>query len=122
VPTYEYRCEHCDENFDVMQSFQDEPLTACPTCGAPVKKVFTTPGIVFKGSGFYKTDSRDRKSRATEKSNGKSDGASTPAATGSKDGKPDTSTGGGSSSSNGGDAGGASTTHSTPASKTSSGE
>lgn len=59
MPTYEYRCDHCDRNFDVVQSFQDEPLSTCPTCGAPVRKVFGNVGIVFKGSGFYKTDSRN---------------------------------------------------------------
>ena len=58
MPTYEYRCDSCAKNFDVVQSFHDEPLTACPTCGEPVKKVFGSVGIVFKGSGFYKTDSR----------------------------------------------------------------
>ena len=58
MPTYEYRCDNCAKNFDVVQSFHDEPLTACPTCGEPVKKVFGSVGIVFKGSGFYKTDSR----------------------------------------------------------------
>ncbi len=59
LPTYEYACEHCNKNFDVVQSFQDEPLTSCPTCGSPVRKVFGNVGIVFKGSGFYKTDSRN---------------------------------------------------------------
>lgn len=58
MPTYEYRCEHCDRTFDVVQSFHDDALTACPTCGNPVRKVFGNVGIVFKGSGFYKTDSR----------------------------------------------------------------
>ena len=58
MPTYEYRCDSCAKNFDVVQSFHDDPLTACPTCGKPVKKVFGSVGIVFKGSGFYKTDSR----------------------------------------------------------------
>jgi putative FmdB family regulatory protein len=58
VPTYEYRCDNCAENFDVVQSFTDDPLTECPTCGSPVRKVFGSVGIVFKGSGFYKTDSR----------------------------------------------------------------
>lgn len=58
VPTYEYRCDHCDRTFDVVQSFHDDALTACPTCGNPVRKVFGNVGIVFKGSGFYKTDSR----------------------------------------------------------------
>jgi putative FmdB family regulatory protein len=60
LPTYEYHCDSCDENFDVVQSFHDDPLTACPTCGSPVRKVFGNVGIVFKGSGFYKTDSRTK--------------------------------------------------------------
>ena len=58
MPTYEYRCDNCATNFDVVQSFHDDPLTECPTCGSPVRKVFGSVGIVFKGSGFYKTDSR----------------------------------------------------------------
>ncbi len=58
MPTYEYHCDSCEKNFDVVQSFQDDPLTACPTCGSPVRKVFGNVGIVFKGSGFYKNDSR----------------------------------------------------------------
>ncbi len=58
MPTYEYHCDTCDKNFDVVQSFSDDPLTECPTCGSPVRKVFGNVGIVFKGSGFYKTDSR----------------------------------------------------------------
>ena len=58
MPTYEYRCDTCDTTFDVVQSFHDDPLTECPTCGSPVRKVFGSVGIVFKGSGFYKTDSR----------------------------------------------------------------
>ena len=59
LPTYEYTCDHCNKNFDVVQSFHDDPLTSCPTCGSPVRKVFGNVGIVFKGSGFYKTDSRN---------------------------------------------------------------
>jgi putative FmdB family regulatory protein len=58
LPTYEYHCDHCEKNFDVVQSFHDDPLTACPTCGKAVRKVFGNVGIVFRGSGFYKTDSR----------------------------------------------------------------
>jgi len=58
VPTYEYRCDNCATNFDFVQSFTDDPLTECPTCGSSVRKVFGSVGIVFKGSGFYKTDSR----------------------------------------------------------------
>ena len=59
LPTYEYACERCENHFDVVQSFHDDPLTTCPTCGSPVRKVFGNVGIVFKGSGFYKTDSRN---------------------------------------------------------------
>jgi len=58
VPTYEYHCPTCARNFDVVQGFHDDPIEACPTCGSPVRKVFGNVGIVFKGSGFYKTDSR----------------------------------------------------------------
>jgi len=65
MPTYEYHCATCDRSFDVVQSFTDDPLTICPTCGSPVRKVFSSVGIVFKGSGFYKTDSRDSKSSVT---------------------------------------------------------
>jgi putative FmdB family regulatory protein len=75
VPTYEYRCDACDRNFDVVQSFHDDPLTECPTCGAPVRKVFGNVGIVFKGSGFYKNDSRsgaDGKKKTAESTAGSS--------------------------------------------------
>ncbi len=65
MPTYEYHCAQCDRTFDVVQSFHDDPLTECPTCGQPVRKVFGNVGIVFKGSGFYKTDSRSSKRTTT---------------------------------------------------------
>lgn len=59
MPTYEYRCKECGHQFDIVQSFQDDALTECPSCGqATLKKVFGSVGISFKGSGFYKTDSR----------------------------------------------------------------
>jgi putative FmdB family regulatory protein len=58
MPTYEYACRSCDEHVEVVQSFKDEPLTECPSCGGPLRKVFGSIGISFKGSGFYKTDSR----------------------------------------------------------------
>lgn len=58
MPTYEYMCKSCERRFDVFQSFADAPLTTCDVCGGEVKKVFGTVGIMFKGSGFYKTDSR----------------------------------------------------------------
>lgn len=58
MPTYEYACKQCGEHIDVVQSFSDDPLTICPNCGGDLRKVFGSVGIVFKGSGFYKTDSR----------------------------------------------------------------
>ncbi len=58
MPTYEYRCTKCGEHLEVVQSFKDAPLTECPNCKGQLRKVFSPVGIVFKGSGFYKTDSR----------------------------------------------------------------
>jgi putative FmdB family regulatory protein len=58
MPTYEYACKNCGEHVEVVQSFKDEPLTECPACGGPLRKVFAPVGIVLKGSGFYKTDNR----------------------------------------------------------------
>ena len=58
MPTYEYACKDCGEHLEVVQSFKDEPLTECPNCGGSLRKVFGSIGIAFKGSGFYKTDSR----------------------------------------------------------------
>jgi putative FmdB family regulatory protein len=58
VPTYGYRCEPCGHEFDVFQRMSDEPVASCPVCGAPARRLFFPAGIVFKGSGFYKTDSR----------------------------------------------------------------
>jgi putative FmdB family regulatory protein len=60
VPTYEYACKKCGEHLEVVQSFKDEPLTTCPNCAGELRKVFGNVGIVFKGSGFYKTDSRPK--------------------------------------------------------------
>jgi putative FmdB family regulatory protein len=58
MPTYEYRCAKCGEHLEVVQSFKDAPLTECPSCGGELRKVYSPVGIVLKGSGFYKTDSR----------------------------------------------------------------
>lgn len=70
MPTYEYRCDHCEQTFDVFQSFADNALTACPTCGNPVRKVYGNVGVVFKGSGFYKNDSRPKESVKSSSENG----------------------------------------------------
>ena len=58
MPTYEYACTTCGHHLDAVQSFSDDPLTTCELCGGKLRKVFGTVGIVLKGSGFYKTDSR----------------------------------------------------------------
>jgi putative FmdB family regulatory protein len=58
VPTYQYACRACDHRFEAVQSFTDASLTECPACSGPLRKVFSAVGIVFKGSGFYRTDSR----------------------------------------------------------------
>ncbi|HZP14719.1 MAG TPA: FmdB family zinc ribbon protein [Nocardioides sp.] len=58
MPTYEYACTECGHVFDAVQSFSDASLTECPQCGGKLRKVFSAAGVVFKGSGFYRTDSR----------------------------------------------------------------
>jgi putative FmdB family regulatory protein len=60
VPTYQYACTNPEDrhDFEIVQSFTDAPVSACPQCGAPVRKVYGSVGVVFKGSGFYRTDSR----------------------------------------------------------------
>jgi putative FmdB family regulatory protein len=97
LPTYEYACTACGHRLEAVQRFSDDPLTECPECEAPLRKVYGNVGIVLKGSGFYKTDSRAAASRANgsgakgaEKSSAESSGTdSTPqketAAAGSKD-------------------------------------
>jgi putative FmdB family regulatory protein len=58
VPTYQYACTECGEQLEKVQKFSDDPLTVCPSCTGRLRKVFSPVGIVFKGSGFYRTDSR----------------------------------------------------------------
>jgi putative FmdB family regulatory protein len=58
VPTYQYACTECGEQLEKVQKFSDDPLTVCPNCSGRLRKVFSPVGIVFKGSGFYRTDSR----------------------------------------------------------------
>jgi putative FmdB family regulatory protein len=58
VPTYQYACTACDERLEAVQKFTDDPLTKCEACGGPLRKVYSPVGIVFKGSGFYRNDSR----------------------------------------------------------------
>jgi len=58
VPTYQYACKACEHRLEAVQSFSDDPLTVCPECEGRLRKVFSSVGVVFKGSGFYRTDSR----------------------------------------------------------------
>jgi putative FmdB family regulatory protein len=58
MPIYDYRCDHCGHVFSAVQSFNDEALEKCPNCGKKPRRLISTPAIVFKGSGWYKTDSR----------------------------------------------------------------
>jgi putative FmdB family regulatory protein len=70
VPTYQYACTACGHQLEAVQSFADEPLTECPACEGRLRKLFSSVGVVFKGSGFYRTDSRatDKESASTESS------------------------------------------------------
>ncbi|MHB8262575.1 MAG: FmdB family zinc ribbon protein [Acidimicrobiales bacterium] len=80
MPTYEYTCNKCGEHLEIVQSFKDDPLSTCPSCGGSLRKVFGSIGIVFKGSGFYKTDNRTSKtksSKITAKSGAGAEGSST---------------------------------------------
>ncbi|MBH0120520.1 FmdB family zinc ribbon protein [Rhodococcus sp. NPDC003382] len=84
MPTYSYACTACDNRFDIVQSFSDDSLTECPECTGKLRKLFNSVGVVFKGSGFYRTDSRGGSSTASEPaksdSSSSSSSSSTPAA------------------------------------------
>lgn len=78
VPTYAYGCKDCGHAFDIQQSFSDDSLTVCPECGGNLRKKFNSVGVVFKGSGFYRTDSRSTSSSVpAAASAGNSDSSST---------------------------------------------
>lgn len=84
MPTYEYECQACHERLEAVQSFSDPALSVCPRCGGELRKVFSSVGIVFKGSGFYKTDARSTSSASTVPASDapakKTDSPATPAA------------------------------------------
>ncbi len=75
MPTYEYACKACGQRLEAVQKFTDDALTVCPECGGVLRKVFGAPGIVLKGSGFYKTDARaqDKRSSSEKTSSNGSD-------------------------------------------------
>lgn len=76
MPTYSYACTECDNRFDAVQAFSDDALTECPKCHGRLRKLFGSVGVVFKGSGFYRTDSRDSKSSSTAAAPAKSESSS----------------------------------------------
>ncbi|MCB0889338.1 MAG: FmdB family transcriptional regulator [Nocardioidaceae bacterium] len=79
MPTYEYACADCGHVFDIFQSFSDDALTECPECGGKLRKVFSPAGVVFKGSGFYRTDSRSASGSSTSGSSSSSSKSDTKA-------------------------------------------
>jgi len=72
VPTYQYSCTECGHFFEAVQSFSDDSLTVCPECNGRLRKVFNAVGVVFKGSGFYRTDSRSSSSSESSSASGDS--------------------------------------------------
>ena len=87
MPTYQYACTECDHAFEQVQSFSDASLTVCPQCQGRLRKVYNAVGVVFKGSGFYRTDSRSASSSSTAGSSSSSTGsdASSSGGSGSSD-------------------------------------
>ncbi len=88
MPTYQYACTECGDRSEVVQRFSDDPLTVCSACGGKLRKIFSPVGIVFKGSGFYRTDSRNGASSvpaAKETSANGSNGSSSESSSGSSD-------------------------------------
>ncbi|MFF4547468.1 FmdB family zinc ribbon protein [Streptomyces sp. NPDC001435] len=82
MPTYQYQCTECGEGLEAVQKFTDDALTECPNCAGRLKKVFSAVGIVFKGSGFYRNDSRGSSSSSSPASKSSSSSSSS-ASTGS---------------------------------------
>ncbi|MCX5604136.1 FmdB family zinc ribbon protein [Streptomyces phaeochromogenes] len=76
MPTYQYQCTECGEGLEAVQKFTDDALTVCPSCDGRLKKVFSAVGIVFKGSGFYRNDSRGSSSSSSPAPASKSSGGS----------------------------------------------
>ncbi len=103
MPTYQYACTNPDgkHQFEVVQSFTDAPVSECPECGSAVRKVYGSVGVVFKGSGFYRTDSRTKSpsSESSSSSNGTKDGGKKDAAPAAASTSASSSSSGSSSSS-----------------------
>ncbi|MET8902484.1 FmdB family zinc ribbon protein [Streptomyces sp. NPDC048232] len=109
MPTYQYQCTECGEGLEAVQKFTDDALTECPNCQGRLKKVFSAVGIVFKGSGFYRNDSRGSSSSSSPASSSKS-GASSSSSSDSGSSSSSASGSGSSSSSSGSGSSSSSTT------------
>ena len=107
MPTYQYACTECGHAFEQVQSFSDDALTDCPVCHGRLRKVFNAVGVVFKGSGFYRTDSRSGTNSAVPASSTSGDSGASASSSGSTDGGA-SSTSGSSSAAPGASSGGAS--------------
>jgi len=119
VPTYSYACTECGNRFDAVQAFSDDSLTSCPKCSGRLRKLFGSVGVVFKGSGFYRTDSREA---AKSTINGSSSSSSESTTSSSSDKSSDKSSSDKSSSdkSSSSSSNGSSSTSSAPAAAASS--
>ena len=84
MPTYQYACKECGHRFEAVQSFSDASLTECPECTGPLRKLYGAVGVIFKGSGFYRTDSRSSSSSASSKSSTSSSSSSSSTSSESK--------------------------------------
>ncbi|WP_024442845.1 MULTISPECIES: FmdB family zinc ribbon protein [unclassified Mycobacterium] len=85
MPTYSYACTECSNRFDVVQAFTDDALTTCEECNGRLRKIFGKVGVVFKGSGFYRNDSREAGKSGKSTSNGSSNGSSSASSSASSD-------------------------------------
>ena len=83
MPTYSYACTECGDRFDAVQAFSDSALTTCAKCNGRLRKLFGNVGVVFKGSGFYRTDSRDSAKSSAKSSSSSSDGSGSESTSGS---------------------------------------
>jgi putative FmdB family regulatory protein len=84
MPTYQYRCTECGTDLEAVQKFSDPALTECPTCHGSLRKVFNAVGVVFKGSGFYRTDSRPKEGASSTSGSGESKGKDAASSNGSE--------------------------------------
>lgn len=97
MPTYQYSCTACGEPLEVVQSFTDDALTECPACGGKLRKLYNAVGIVFKGSGFYRTDSRSGSSSTVAAGSSSSDSSGSSSGSSSSSTSSDSGSGSGTS-------------------------